>query len=360
MKLLLILFSLTFSVVLYSQQTKLKSGYDNEEYIEMIKISAWQLDSMYNPNFPKPDNFTLDYRSKPIGLDNRYDIWISKDSIAVISIRQTTSKQQSLLQNAYAVMVAAQGKLHLSNDFVFDYNLSDDTTAAVHLGWLIGMSYVHKDLLEQLNIYQAKGIKDYLIVGHSLGGAIAYLLRSQLESDMRNGVLSKNLTFKTYCSAAPKPGNLPYAYSFENLTKNGWAYNVINSADWAPEAPFTVQQTTDINFTNPFRYAQHSKKTLKFKDRFLMNYLSKKVSKPTRKATKKYKKLFGKMIGKYIDDYLPQFIVPEIVNSMNYVRTGNSIVLYADDDYFKIFKETPDNMWTHHSFESYLYLAKKW
>jgi hypothetical protein len=36
-------------------------------------------------------------------------------------------------------------------------------------------------------------------------------------------------------------------------------------------------------------------------------------------------------------------------------------VLYADDDYFKLFSNSPDNpnIWRHHLPEPYLYLAKK-
>ena len=44
-----------------------------------------------------------------------------------------------------------------------------------------------------------------------------------------------------------------------------------------------------------------------------------------------------------------------------YVRAGNTIVLYADDDYFKLFSNSPDNpnIWQHHLPEPYLYSAKK-
>ena len=50
-----------------------------------------------------------------------------------------------------------------------------------------------------------------------------------------------SLNIKTYCSAAPKPGNLFYAYDFEHITEGGWAFNVVNSADWVPELPSTTQ-----------------------------------------------------------------------------------------------------------------------
>jgi len=74
-------------------------------------------------------------------------------------------------------------------------------------------------------------------------------------SDLKTGnERYKNLTIKTYASAAPKPGNLYYAYEYEAMTQNGWAFNVVNSADWVPEGPFSIQTTNDYNTLNPFKY----------------------------------------------------------------------------------------------------------
>ncbi|HPN72156.1 MAG TPA: hypothetical protein PLZ32_21680, partial [Saprospiraceae bacterium] len=67
------------------------------------------------------------------------------------------------------------------------------------------------------------GTKEFLIMGHSQGGAIAYLMTSYLYNLQQLGQLPIDIKFKTYCSAAPKPGNLYYAYEYEAMTQGGWA-----------------------------------------------------------------------------------------------------------------------------------------
>jgi len=356
MKGLLISFLILANTV--GAQQKLKAGFDQDELIEVIKISSWQLDSMYNPKFPKPERFKLEYRSKYMGLDNRWDLWLSEDSVGVISIRQSTKKQSNLFENAYAAMVPATGRLKISNNFTFNYALTPDSNAAVHTGWLLGTAFLSKDILTKLEEYRLKGIKEYIIAGHSLGGAVATLLTAHLKSLQEREQLSNEFKFKTYCSAAPKPGNLNFAYHYEKVTKGGWAFNVVNPADWTLEAPFTIQAISDLNVINPFVYAKTNKKNMKLKDRLLMNYLTNKISKPTRSAQKKYQRLLGKTVSKYIRKYLPEFEPPTYFPSMHYVRTGTQIILEPNGKYFSIFKSNPNNMWTHHSFEAYLYLAR--
>lgn len=358
LKAFLVLVGLSTSIAF--AQGRLKAGFDKEELIEIIKISSWQLDSMYNPKFPKPKRFELAYRSKYMGLNNRWDLWLSNDSIAVISIRQSTKKQSNLFENAYAAMVHAQGELKISNDFTFKYALTKDTNAAVHTGWLIGTAFLAQDIIPKIKAQYQLGIRDFIIAGHSLGGAVATLMTAHLRSLQKSGQLPSDIQLKTYCSAAPKVGNLRFAYAYEKLTAGGWGFNVINPADWTPEAPFTIQAFNDLNAINPIVYAQNNKKNMKFKEQFIFNFLTKKLSKPTKKAQRKYQRLLGKTISKYVRNYLPEFEPPVYFPSMHYVRTGQQIILNADEKYFSIFKNNPKNMWTHHSFEAYLYLARNY
>jgi predicted esterase len=60
--------------------------------------------------------------------------------------------------------------------------------------------------------------KESYIMGHSQGGAIAYLLTAHLLSLQKENKIPSEIVFKTYCSAAPKPGNLHFAYA---LTSGG-------------------------------------------------------------------------------------------------------------------------------------------
>ena len=89
-------------------------------------------------------------------------------------------------------------------------------------------------------------------MGHSLGGALATLTRSYLFYLTQKGELPKDIVYKTYCSAAPKTRNVFFAYDFDFITRNGWAFTVVNAADWVPETLFSVQTLKDVNPLNPF------------------------------------------------------------------------------------------------------------
>ena len=77
---------------------KLKPGFDQDEFIEMVKVYSRQGDSSWFYVIPDPIDYKMVYRSPIVGLDNRYDLWISENNIAVLSIRGTTSLPISWLQ----------------------------------------------------------------------------------------------------------------------------------------------------------------------------------------------------------------------------------------------------------------------
>ena len=87
-----------------AQNNIIKPGFIKEEYIELLKISSRQSDSLYNPDFPAPTEFEMVYRSPEMGLDNRWDLWVSKNSTAVISIRGTTIEKVRQTQGGYFIL----------------------------------------------------------------------------------------------------------------------------------------------------------------------------------------------------------------------------------------------------------------
>ncbi len=337
----------------------LKPGFSKSEYIELMKLSAQFGDSTYRSKIPVPPAYTLAYRSEVMGLDNRWDLWISQEKVAVVSLRGTTEKSESWLANFYAAMVPAEGALKISDDYTFDYKLADHPKAAVHVGWLVSTAFLASDILPKIDSCYQSGIKDVIILGHSQGGAIAYLLTAHLYYLQKQNKLPADLRLKTYCSAAPKPGNLYFAYDYETLIQNGWGYNVVNSADWVPEVPVTVQTLDDFNQPNPFVNAKETIKKQKFRDRIALNYAYKKLYKPTKTAQKNYQKILGKLTSKKVSSILPGFEAPDYYNSNHYVRTGPTIVLMADEDYFAWNPMDENNIFAHHFHPSYLYLAEK-
>ena len=340
----------------------LQPGFDKAEYLEMLKLSAAFGDSGYVAAFPQPERYDFVYRSPVVGLDNRWDLWVNKDKTnpsAVVSLRGTTANSVSWLGNFYAAMVPAKGELDLGENNKFPYELAQKPTAAVHVGWLVSMAILAKDIRPKLDSCYRSGIKDMIIMGHSQGGAIAYLLTAYLYNLQRKGEFPPDVRFKTYCSAAPKPGNLYFAYEYEAATQAGWAYNVVNSADWVPEVPLSIQTLDDFNVTNPFVGAKGIIKKQKFPKRVALKYVYNRLSKPSRRAQKNYQKYLGNIASGLVQKNIEGYTPSDYVNTNNYVRTGNMIVLLADEEYYQKFPDSPEKVFAHHFHPPYLYLAQK-
>ena len=355
------LFAVCISVML-TANTQLKPGFDKAEYIELMKLSArTSAVEEYYKKIAEPQRFKMMYQSAVIGLDNLWDLWNDGKGTAVLSIRGTTTNATSWLANFYAAMVPAKGQLQLSANDVFDYELSSNPKAAVHVGWLVSTAFITRDMMPKIDSTYKSGTKNMIIVGHSQGGGIAYLVTAYLYNLQKTGKLPADIRFKTYCSAGPKPGNLYFAYEYEAMTQNGWAYNVVNAADWVPEVPISIQTLTDFNSSNPFIHAKGIIKKQKFPTSLALKYMYNQLSKPPSKAQKRYQKYLGSMTSRTVQKTLPGFVSPNYYSSSHYVRTGNMIVLFPDDEYFKLYPESqaPDNLFPHHLHPQYLYLAEK-
>lgn len=358
------LFSLIITTLLpgWLSAQALQPGFDKEEYIELLKISIRTVaDSAYADTLPAPENFSMAYQSPVIGLENLWQLWLDGDQ-AVISIRGTTKNSTSWLANFYAAMVPATGKIQLNTQDTFHYQLSTNPQSAVHVGWLISTGFLSADILPKLDSLYQQGTRNVLIMGHSQGGAIAYLLTAHLLNLQHQQKLPADIRFKTYCSAAPKPGNLYFAYEYEAMTQGGWAYNVVNAADWVPETPISIQTFNDFNPTNPFANAKVALKSQKFPKDIILGYVYDQLNRPTLKAKDRYQKYLGKSVSKQVGKKINGFTAPEYFDSNHYVRTGTTIVLKGDEAYTALYPDHTDNptaIFTHHIHAPYLYLAAR-
>jgi hypothetical protein len=364
MKKHLITLFVCISVFVINAQSVLKPGFDKSEYTEMLKITARQIDLPWTDSsvhLPYPDAYKFVYRSPVMGLDNLWDLWIDgANKKAVLSIRGTTANATSWLANFYSAMVPAKGNLQISKDFNFEYDVAKNPKSAVHIGWLIGTAYLSKDIIPKVDSLYNSGIKDFIIMGHSQGGGIGYLLTSHLLSLKEKGKLPKDIIFKTYCSAAPKPGNLYFAYDYEYQTRGGWAFNVVNTADWVPETPFSIQTLNDFNTINPFTDAKKILNTQKQPQRFVLKTVYRKLEKHPRKALKQFKKYLGGKAYGLTTKTLADFKEPDYYNSNNYMRAGVFIILSPDDAYYNIYKDDKTKVFNHHFPEPYYYLIQKY
>ncbi|HWJ90010.1 MAG TPA: hypothetical protein VNR87_02815 [Flavisolibacter sp.] len=338
---------------------ELLPGFDGKEYREMLGIFSRQADSFSAAiQIPVPAAYHRIYRSPELGLKNRWDLWYRNDNkVGVISLRGTVADGRSWLENFYAAMVPATGKLQLNDSVVFSYRLASDASGMVHAGWLLGLASLSGDIISQLKNSYAKGIKEYIIFGHSQGAALAFLLRSHLYYLQLSKELPADMVFKTYCSAAPKPGNLIYAYDFDFITRNGWAFTIVNTSDWVPQTPFSVQTLNDFPPVNPFNNVDG---VLKRQPIFVRLYLKgkfKNLTKSTEKAQQRFEKYLGKLASKQVKKALPQFVPPEYSSGNNYQRAGFPIVLQPDEIYRRRFPDDPKKVFVHHMLEPYYYLS---
>ena len=352
-----LLFALVCVSVIYSQH--LKPGFDKSECIDLLEMGAKFGDSLYQSKIPDPVNFKMIYRSKIVGMDNCWDLWINNSGVAVISLRGTTKDAVSWLENFYAAMVPASGELHLSDSLIFKYDLGSNPRAAVHVGWLIGTAFLSYDIIPKIDSLYKSGTKEFIITGHSQGGALSFLMTSLLYSLQKQNRLAADIRFKTYSFASPKVGNLYYAYDYEAQTQFGWAYSVVNSADWTPEVMFSIQTPDDFNNTNPFVNAKELVNKLPFPKNLVLKYLYNQMDRPVRKAEYRFQDCLGKGLENYIKKAVPGFQPPAYINSMAYVRMGSTIVLLADSDYYKLFPDNPNTIFVHHFHSAYYYLVRK-
>jgi hypothetical protein len=358
MKKVFFLVLILFSVAVIAQ-SKLKPGFDTNEYLDLLRISTYHSDSLY-PNYviPISSNYQKVYRSPVMGLQNRFDVWVKDNNIGIIAIRGTVQQSESWIENFYMGMISNQGSIIVDKNYIFNYKIAEDTNAYVHLGWMLGLAYMAPEITNQINQLYKKGIKDIIIMGHSQGGGIAFLLRSYLQY-LDEKVLPKDIVYKTYCSAPPKPGNLYYSYDYDYITQGGWGFRVINSLDWVPESPFTVQTAGDISAGSPMRNKEESMKRLGFASKMYLNMVYRKLNRSTKKSLKLYNKYMGHDLYRLLKKNHPGYKEPVYRASINYTIAGAPIILKPTPAYNQKFPHDVKNAFLHHTCRSYLFLTQE-
>jgi len=339
----------------------IQPGFDPQEYITLLSLGFFgssMPDSNLRKNYNEP--YQKIYTSPEVGLKNKWWLYQRNDKVGAIFIRGTIGDNVSWAANFYAGMIPAKGSLQLNDSTTFPYQLATDEKANVHAGWTVALASMAPDMVAKIKDLYNQGVKDFYIVGHSQGGVIAFLTRSYFHYLQQNGELPKDILFKTYCSAAPKPGNMYYAYDFEFITKGGWAYTIVNAADWVPESPYTIQRIQDMNPLNPLVNAKQLLKKQKFPLRFVGGIIYNKANRKPRKAQELYTKYLGEKVYKLaIKKAMPQLKQPQYVESVNYMRAGSPVILLPDEAYRQRFPDNGKDFFLHHHFAPYYFLLKR-
>ncbi len=342
-------------------QKILKAGFDANEYAKLLGMT----DKIPEPvdvnslRVPVPSGYKHVYRSHASGLDNRWDLFISEDNIGIIEVRGTTSKTRSWLENFYAAQVPATGSLQIGENEKFNYKLAEDPQASVHAGWLTGLASMIPSIIDNINEYYAKGVKEFLLMGHSQGGAIVFLLDSYLHYDLYD-LIPDDIIFKTYNSAAPKPGNLYYAYDYDFINRGGWAFRVVNNIDWVPETPISVQTLEDFNEVNPFTDMETFTASMGWLEKVVMKAVFRKTDRSLRKARNRLLKYLGFKVFGFVEDYMDGMVEPAYAPSMNYMPAGTAIILPATERYYQQYvPHARQDVFKHHVARAYYFLLKE-
>ncbi len=323
----------------------LKPGFDPQEYLQILRISGRLSSDTNRTKLASPDKYVKRYSSTETPFLNKFEIWTDTlNKIAVLSFRGTVKDSKSWAENFYSTMYPTIGKLNLENkDFL--YQLSEDTSAKVHLGWLVALADLSTDFTGQINQLEKLGYSNLIITGHSQGGAIAFLARAYLHYSPNFDENKWNI--KTYCTAPPKPGNQFFAYDFESYNY-GWVYRIVNPLDWVPDMPFTIQGSNEINTPNPFYQLKTTLKTQSFATRIGGNYLYKKLNNGLRKAQKRFYKYDFKLTYRYLSNFRPATPTSPKNYQQYYFPCGNAIILKPTPNYYKWSNEQKKDIFLHH------------
>lgn len=302
-------------------------------------------------------NYQRVFRSAEVGLYNRCELYVRSDSAILLNLRGTINKPESWMENFYAGMIPAKGSLQLTKDYTFDYQLANDPAAMVHAGWTIGTGFLAKEYMPVLESLLERGLHQLYVVGHSQGGALAFLNTSHIFYSLASRYPQLHIT--TMASAAPKPGNLYYAYDLEQELGIGNVWRIVNPADWVPETPISVQGLGDLNPVNPFMFAKTAIKQQKFATRIALNYMYKSMRNGSSKAAKRYNRFLGKGVGKQVAKKLPGFVPPKYTGANNYSTAGAPVIMPTGEGYFKQFVFDGQNVFVHHMYAPYAYLLKQ-
>ena len=128
-----------------------------------------------------------------------------------------------------------------------------------------------------------------------------------------------------------------------------------------PEMPFTLQSVDDLVEANPFckENAMAMITEQKFPKIFFLRQTYNNIDKPTRRTLKKYQKYMGDRLLNQIKKQFTGLEIPEYYPSNHYVRTGQTIILMGDEEYYNKFPTMRQSILIHHQPPAYLYLAEK-
>ncbi|WP_430404436.1 lipase family protein [Fluviicola sp.] len=241
-KLLIMLFAL-LCVDSYAQHSP---GFDAKEARDFIQIcnSFTYLDLHDSDDAIIPQEYTRIYTSPAVGMDNLFQVYVNQSKTkAVLNFRGSTDQKSSWLENMYSSLVPAKDTI-FKGETAFLYKCADDESAAIHAGYILGLSYCADDVLKQIRNLNKQGIFTIYITGHSQGGALAQMTRAYLYFLPKSKLDPKN-AFKVYAFANPMIGNKAFAQEYQRrFADPGYSFLIHNPEDIVPKMPVSYNDST--------------------------------------------------------------------------------------------------------------------
>lgn len=315
---------ITFSFVAYFfAQTVLAQvtpGFKPQEAKELIAIcNSFTYIELYGSDKEIiPAKYTKIYTSPDYGMDNKFQVY-QKENIGVINFRGSTDKKSSWLENMYSAMIPVEDEITIDNRR-FPYKVGIDTSGSVHAGYMLAVSYLEEDVINQIKKLNQKGIYNFLITGHSQGGAIAQLMRAYLNY-LPESKLSKKNIFKVYAFANPMIGNFEFCQEYNRkFSQPQMSFLLHNPSDMVPQMPMTYNDST---------YWQSNVQAALFdKENFSMKQMFMDGAKQTfEHPLKRTSDFLNRNVNKQIGKELGEIKMPKYKNDINYAHTSKPILL---------------------------------
>lgn len=356
---------LSFAGCHQKQETSpLLPGYNKAELISLIPVMERTYDSNDIGGFktPEPVGTHQVFRSQVSPLMNRFDVWNTLDNKAVIAVRGSIVDPGGLSFTAafYSPLVPAIGKIKISETKTFEYKLAELPGASVHLGMLLGLAHISDELVDQIKTQYDKGVRDFFLLGHSQGSGIGFLATSYIRYLQKEGKLPHDFRLKSYLIAAPKIGNLLYAYDFQKINNGGWAMSVNNVLDWVPCIGITCQTAVDFLKISPFFDMKGFLASINYPagPKFDSAYTQFLASGPF--VIKQFLTMIHENVYPRVMMAMPGYVEPALLESFDFERCGDLVPLFPDAAYFKVFPHNTTHFqaWENHSVYPYYLLAK--
>lgn len=297
--------------------TQVKPGFESDEAIDLIRLCNSQTfkDLYGSDDDIIPSDYNQVYASTPNVMDNMFQVY-KNGRTGVIHFRGSTSHPNSWIENVYSAMIPAKGKMTIYNE-ERNYVFAEADSAGVHSGFVLGVSMMIEDVISQIDRLNSKGIYDFIITGHSQGGALAILTHSYLENLPSDRIGSKN-TFKMYAFANPMVGNSEFVAEYnERFVEKEMAFRIINPKDIVPSMPITYHDGSLVSTKDVVSWIT-GEKEFNYQElgiEFIMRRFKKGLTAYINKSNQLIDKVISKQTG--------EIKFPEYMNDIQYVSIGN-------------------------------------